>query len=581
MSLRLSLMGIFCACLSAATLAADGGSRYTGDVFSSRSPVLARNGMAATSHPIASAVAIDIMQQGGSAIDAAIAANAMLALVEPYACGIGGDLFAMVWDPGKGELVGYNGSGRSPAGFDYQAMQGELGTADSIPLYGPLSISVPGAVDAWFALHQRFGRLPMEKLLAPAIAYAREGVAITEVDAALWAEALAEFDDSGLPAGMLAQLRSTYSIDGRPPGVGEIFRNADLAASYQQLAQEGRKSFYQGPLMQRLVNTIEQAGGHLKEADFLAHRGEWVTPVSVNYRGYDVHEMPPNSQGIAALQMLQLLEAYPLAELGRDSADFWHLLTEAKKLAYEDRAKFYADPAFAASPTAYLLSKEYADLRRARINPQRAATQVPAGAPPAQGDTTFLVTADSSGMMVSLIQSNYWEFGSGIVAPGTGFALQNRGYSFSMEPGHANVYAAGKRPFHTIIPAFVTQAGEPLMAFGVMGGFMQPQGHVQILLNMIDFDMNVQEAGDAARGIHRADSQPTGGKMTDGGVLRLEAGISTGVAEELRRRGHQVVHGQRSYVGSVGGYQAIWRDPKTGVYHGATEMRYDGAAAGY
>jgi len=559
----------------------DGGTRYTGQHFATRSPVLARNGMAATSHPIASAVAVDILKKGGSAVDAAIAANAMLALVEPHACGIGGDLFAIVWDPKEKALAGYNGSGRTPSGLTYEAMRAVIGDAEQIPLFGPLSISVPGAVDGWFALHQRYGRLSMQELLQPAIQYARDGVAVTEVDAALWAEAMESFDDSGLPDSQLTELRRTYLVDGRPPSAGSVFRNPDLADSYQRLADGGRESFYQGETGRRIVEAINDAGGHLQATDLREHRGEWVDPVAVSYRGYDVYELPPNSQGIAALQMLNILEAYPLAEFGRDNADFWHLLIESKKLAYEDRARFYADPAFAEPPLDWLLSADYAQERRALIDPAEASLELPAGSPPPHGDTTFLVAADSDGMMVSFIQSNYWEFGSGLVAPGTGFALQNRGYTFSMEAGHANVYAPGKRPFHTIIPAFLMKDGDPLMAFGVMGGYLQPQAHVQIVVNMIDFGMNVQEAGDAARGVHSGDSQPTGGKMTDGGTVHLEAGVPESVVNELRRRGHTVTHGERRYVGSYGGYQAIWRDPKTGVYHGASEMRYDGAASGF
>ena len=563
------------------SIASDSGSRYTGDHFATRSPVLARNGIAASSHPIASSIAVDILKKGGSAVDAAIAANAMLALVEPHACGIGGDLFAIVWDPKSRKLAGYNGSGRTPAGFDYEAMRALLGDSENIPLYGPLAISVPGAVDGWFALHKRYGKLPMADVLAPAIEYARQGVAITEVDAALWGEALGEFAASDLPKPQLEELFRTYHVDGRPPEAGDIFTNTDLADSYERIANGGRESFYQGETARRIVAAIQDGGGKLTLSDLAKHKGEWVTPVSSNYRGYDVYELPPNSQGIAALQILNVLEGYPLADLGRDSAEFWHLFAESKKLAYEDRANFYADPNFSDIPLDYLLSDDYADSRRELIDPSRAAMTVPAGSPPQHGDTTFLVTADSDGMMVSFIQSNYWEFGSGVVAEGTGFALQNRGYTFSMEAGHANVYAAGKRPFHTIIPAFLMQGDTPLMAFGVMGGYTQPQTHAQIVINMIDFGMNVQEAGDAARAVHSAASQPTGGKMTDGGTLYMEAGIPESAAESLRKMGHTVVHGKRRYVGSYGGYQAIWRDPETGVYQGASEMRYDGAASGY
>lgn len=573
---------LLCVMLPATLQAEDGGgSRYTGDRFASRSPVLARHGMAATSHPIASAVAVDIMKKGGSAIDAAIAANALLALVEPHACGIGGDLFAIVWEPRTRKLYGYNGSGRTPSGLSYEAMRAAIGGAENIPLFGPHSITVPGAVDGWYALHERFGTLPMADLLEPAIQYAKEGFAVTEVDAALWADALAEFDASELPQSMLDELHRTYQIAGRPPRAGEVFRNPDLAASYRRLVNGGRESFYQGEIARQIVASISEFGGNLKHEDLLRHKGEWVTPVSVNYRGYDVFELPPNGQGIAALQMLNILEAYPLGEIGRDDADFWHLMIEAKKLAYEDRARYYADPAFSDNPVEGLLSKSYAGQRRVLIDMKQAALKMPAGSPPAHGDTTYLAVADKYGMMVSFIQSNYWEFGSGLVPAGLGFALQNRGYAFSMDPQHANVYAPAKRPFHTIIPAMLMKDGMPVMAFGVMGGYLQPQGHVQILVNIIDLGMNVQEAGDVARMVHTADSQPTGGSMDDGGNVLMEAGISSKVVEELRKRGHRIAHGDRPYVGAVGGYQAVWRDPDTGVYHGASEMRFDGAALGY
>ena len=560
---------------------ADGGSRYIGERFASRSPVLALNGMAATSHPLASLAAVDTLRKGGSAVDAAIAANAVLALVEPHACGIGGDLFAIVWDPEAERLDGYNGSGRSPRGLTFEALSARLGDERRMPLFGGLSVSVPGAVDGWYALHERFGRLPMGDLLEPVIRHAREGIPVTEVDAALWTDALAELEASGLPEDQLADLMQTFRIEGRAPRAGEVFRNPDLADSYSRLVKGGRESFYKGELARRIVEAVQNAGGALALEDMQAHRGDWVSPISVRYRGYDVYELPPNGQGITALQILELLEAWPLGELGRDSADFWHLMIEASKLAYEDRARYYSDPDFSDADYDWLLSPGYIEKRRGLIDMQSAARSVPAGGPPPHGDTTYLAVADSDGMMVSFIQSNYWEFGSGLVPKGAGFALQNRGSSFSMNQEHANAYEPGKRPFHTIIPAMVMKDGAPVMAFGVMGGFLQPQGHVQILVNILDLGMNVQEAGDAARFVHSSESQPTGGRMTNGGSVLMEAGVSPEVVEELRRRGHRVEHGARPYVGSVGGYQAVWRDPGTGVYHGASEMRFDGAAVGY
>jgi len=583
MWIRICLPVVLVLLMTEPTFAAnnDYGTRYTGDRFVTRSPVLGRNGMASTSHPIASAIAVEILKKGGSAVDAAIAANAMLGLVEPYACGIGGDLFAIVWDPKSGQLLGYNGSGRTAAGFDYAEMQKQVGEGKPIPLFGALSVSVPGAVDGWFALHERFGKLPMAEVLAAAMAYARDGVAITEVDAHTWAESMQEFPGEGLAPDDVAELRRVYTPGGRAPAAGEVFSNPQLADSYQRLVDGGRAAYYEGDIGRRIVEAVQAAGGHLQASDLATHRGEWVTPVSVNYRGYDLYEIPPNSQGIAALQMLNIMEQFPLAEYGRQSADYWHVLAEASKLAYEDRAKFYSDPSYSQIPLDWLLSDDYAKQRAALIHMQQAAAHYPPGEPPQHGDTTYLAVGDSSGLMVSWIQSNFWEFGSGLVAKDTGFALQNRGSQFNMDAQHANAYAASKRPFHTIIPAFLMKNGEPLMAFGVMGGYLQPQGHVQIVANLVDFAMNVQQAGDAARFVHQTASQPTGGKMSDGGTLRLEAGVSESIVEELRKRGHTVAHGERTYSGSYGGYQAVFRDPATGVYWGGTEMRFDGASAGY
>jgi gamma-glutamyltranspeptidase/glutathione hydrolase len=556
----------------------DGGDRYTGKIFASRSPVLAREGMAATSQPLATAVAVDVLKRGGSAVDAAIAANAMLGLVEPSACGIGGDLFAIVWDPKKRQLHGYNGSGRSPRSLSYAALVDQLGGEGSIQPFTPLAVSVPGAVDGWYALHERFGKLPMSELLAPAIRYGRAGYPVSQVEAADWGEAIPSILETDNPGNRFDNLKKTYLLNGQTPKPGEVFHNEDLADSYEQIAKGGRDAFYRGDLAKTITGYLKHMGGFIDAEDLAQHRGEWVEPVSVNYRGYQVFELPPNGQGIAALQMLNLLEAYDIAGMGRDSADFWHVLVETKKLAYEDRARFYADPDFSAAPVQALLSKEYAAERRKLIQMDRAAQQLPAGEPPERGDTTYISTADSEGMMVSLIQSTYWEFGSGLVPDSLGFALQNRGVAFNLDKAHANVYAPGKRPFHTIIPAFVLKDGKPVFSFGVMGGFVQPQGHVQILVNMIDFGMNVQEAGDAARFVHSGSSQPTGEKMLDGGTVELESGVPTEVVEALRARGHTVIHGEQPYVG---GYQGIWRDPANGVYHGASEMRFDGAAMGF
>ena len=555
------------------------GDRATGLPFASRSPVLAQHGIAATSHPLASLVAVDILKKGGSAVDAAIAANATLGLMEPTGSGIGGDLFAIVWDPGTKKLHGLNASGRSPLGLDYAGMKArlaELGRAD-IPYRGALSVSVPGAVDGWFELHARFGKLPMKEILAPAINYAKQGFPVTQFIAHDWKTSAGEIIASKAEIEELDNFNKAFMIGGRAPLEGEIFKNPDLARTYEKLAEGGRDVFYKGEVADVIDAYMRRIGGPLRKADFEAHHSDWVEPVSVNYRGYDVHELPPNGQGIAALQMLNVLEGYDLAEMGHNSAAYLHVQTEAKKLAFEDRAQFYADMDFYDVPLDWLLSKPYATERRQLIKMDQVLQQIDAGDPKLRaGDTIYLTVADGNGMMVSLIQSNFLGLGSGLVPDGLGFDFQDRGALFNMEEGHPNVYAPGKRPFHTIIPAFLTKDGEPIMSFGVMGGEMQPQGHVQIINNIIDFGMNVQEAGDAARYRHIGSSQPVGTVMTDGGTLMMESGVAQEVFEELESLGHNVERG-----GFFGGYQAIWWDAKNKVYHGATEMRKDGIVVGY
>lgn len=544
------------------------GDRVTGRSFATRSEVIARHGMAATSIPLATAAAVDILKAGGSAVDAAIAANAVQALLEPTGCGLGGDLYALVWDPKARELVGYNGSGRSPASLT--AEEFERRKLTRIPPLGPLPVSVPGCVDGWFALHARFGKLPMERVLAPAIAHAREGAPITELVAHYWAigaeklRAYPGFAETFLPAG-------------RPLRKGELFANPRLAATLELLAKEGRDAFYKGDIARRIDAYMKANGGFLAYEDLAAHSGEWVRPVSVNYRGYDVWELPPNGQGIAALQMLNVLEGYDLARLGFGSLEHAHLFIEAKKLAFEDRARLYADLEFMKTPVQALLSKEYAATRRKLIG-ERAANSYPVGNPAIdEGDTIYLTTADSSGMMVSWIQSNYRGMGSGMTPGELGFVLQDRGEMFDLTPGRANSYAPRKRPFHTIIPAFITKDGEPLVSFGVMGGATQPQGHVQIVMNLVDFGMNLQEAGDAPRFLHEGSSEPTGEEMKDGGRVSLEAGFEPGLARQLANKGHKLGYD----VGAFGGYQAIRWDKSLGVYFGASESRKDGCALGY
>ncbi|MEM6671889.1 MAG: gamma-glutamyltransferase [Planctomycetota bacterium] len=548
------------------------GDRITGRAFATRSEVLGLNGMAATSQPLATQVALDVLRRGGNAVDAAIAANAVLGLVEPTGCGIGGDLFAIVWDPETKKLYGYNGSGRSPRGLTREALIAAIGgdSPKKIPSYGPLPVSVPGAVDGWCALSERFGRMELADVLAPAIEAARTGAPITELIAYYWN--LGTRVRSRYPG-----FRETFMPNGRAPREGEVFKNPGLASTYAEIAAQGRDGFYRGRVAETIAAYMGENGGFITTEDLATHRGEWVEPVSVNYRGYDVWELPPNGQGIAALQMLQVLEGYDVASMGFGSEAYLHAFVEAKKLAFADRARFYADPAFAPAPIDALLSDAYADERRATIG-GRAARSVDPGNPAIdEGDTIYLCTADSSGMMVSLIQSNYRGLGSGMTPPGLGFCLQDRGELFDLAEGRPNSYEPGKRPFHTIIPAFITKDGAPFMAFGVMGGATQPQGHVQIVVNVVDFGMNAQEAGDAPRVVHTGSSQPTGERMTTGGLVHLESGFDQEVRRGLARRGHVL----QQRTGVFGGYQAIRFDPETRVFAGASESRKDGQAAGY
>jgi len=550
--------------------------RVTGRPFATRSEVLARQGMVCTSHPLATQVGVDVLKAGGSAVDAAIAANAALGLMEPVSCGVGGDLFAIVWSAKDRKLYGLNASGRSPLGLSYDQMKAELARAGvtNIPRRGLLPISVPGAVDGWFELHRRFGRLPMKQVLAPGIRYAREGFPVTELIAYYWAVSVGLAKEDKFPGTFL----ETYAPGSNAPAAGEVFKNPDLANTYTLLAEKGRDAFYRGEIAERTDAFMRTAGGFLRKVDFEKHTSTWVEPVSVNYRGYDVYELPPNGQGIAALQMLNILEGFDLRAMGFGSPDALHVMIEAKKLAFEDRAKFYADPEFSKVPVKGLLSEEYAAERRKLVRLDRAAKTYDAGNPALNdGDTIYLTTADAEGNMVSLIQSNYRGMGSGIVVPGLGFSFQDRGEMFVMETNHANVYAPGKRPFHTIIPAFILKDGEPFVSFGVMGGAMQPQGHVQIIVNLVDFGMNLQEAGDAARWQHEGSTDYDTPKMAAGGWVFLESEIPWSVMAELKRRGHDL----RIDLGGYGGYQAIRWDATNRVYHGASESRKDGCAMGY
>ncbi|NBC08427.1 MAG: gamma-glutamyltransferase [Bacteroidetes bacterium] len=543
--------------------------RVTGHNFATRSEVIAPNAMACTSQPLATQVALDIMKQGGTAIDAAIAANATLGLMEPTGCGIGGDLFAIVWDAETEQLYGLNASGRSPQSLDldYFVQEGY----DKIPPLGPLPVSVPGCVDGWFELHSKFGKLSMDEILAPAIAYAENGFPVSELIAYYMQRSVPYYIRQGFP-----NVAETYTVDGEnAPGKGDIFKNPKLASTYRKLAAGGRDAFYKGDIARTIADFIQAQGGFLSYEDLASHESEWVEPVSTNYRGYDVWELPPNGQGIAALQMLNILEAYDIASMGFGSPEYIHHFVEAKKVVFEDRAKYYADMDFAEVPVATLVAKAYADERRQLINADRAGVYK-AGEISA-GETIYLTVADEAGNMVSLIQSNYRGMGSGMVPPGLGFMLQDRGELFSLEPGQANTFEPGKRPFHTIIPAFVTKDGQPFMSFGVMGGDFQPQGHTQIVVNMIDFGMNLQEAGDAPRIDHSGGSSPTGQGGEGRGEVHLESGFDYETIRALMSKGHQVGFARGIY----GGYQAIMYDAEKEVYYGASESRKDGQAAGY
>ena len=542
-----------------------GYDRITGEKFASRSEVIGQNGMVATSHPLATQIGLDILKQGGTAVDAAIAANIALGLMEPTGNGIGGDLFAIIWDAQSNKLHGLNASGPAPMNLsiDYFEQQG----LKKIPAYGPLPVTVPGAVDGWVKLHEKFGKLKFKSLFEPTIEYAEKGFPITETIAYYLDKSQKRFEN-------YPNFSEVWIKNGRMPKKGEIFKNPQLANTLRIIAEKGRAGFYEGEIAQTMANFVQAQGGFLTYDDLAGFHSEWTQPVSSNYRGYDVWELPPNGQGIAALQILNILENYDLKKMGLFSSEYIHLFTEAKKIVFADRAKFYADPNFSNIPVNELISKSYAKERAKLINLDKASKANDAGILEI-GDTVYLTVADKFGNMVSLIQSNYRGMGSGMMPTGLGFMLQDRGELFSLDKNHKNALEGGKRPFHTIIPAFVTKDGKPFISFGVMGGATQPQAHAQIIINMIDFGLNLQEAGDAPRIVHSGSSQPTGEVMTDGGSLSIESGFGKQIEQELSNKGHTIKYQK----GVFGGYQAIMF--KDGVYYGASETRKDGQAAGY
>lgn len=551
----------------------------------SRSPVYAENGMAATAHPLATQIALQILREGGNAVDAAIAANAALGLMEPTGNGIGGDLFAIIYDPKTNQLYGLNGSGRSPAGQTLDQLLEKLDGAEALPAVGPLPVTIPGTVDGWFEMHERFGSKPMSEVLAPTVEYARKGHPVAPVIAMYFDRSLRayerrlestqfEFDNA----------RATYFAEGAPEA-GDVFKNPDLANTLETIGRDGREAFYKGDLAKVMVDYLQRQGSAYTLADFANHTSEWVDVGCAEYRdGYELCELPPNGQGFAALQMVNILRNVDLRQWERGSPEVIHYITEAKRLAYADVARFYADPDFFALPEE-LLSEEYGKERFALIDPAKATPVFAPGEPKleGEGDTTYLTVTDKDDMMVSLIQSNYRGMGGGLVPDGLGFMFQDRGELFSLDPQHPNAYEPSKRPFHTIIPAFVKKDGKPFMTLGLMGGGMQPQGHVQVLINMVDYGMNIQEAGDAARINHDGGRQPTdsldGPIEDDLGTLNVEPGIPAETVEALRAMGHNVRVVSNGIM--FGGYQAIMRDTETGVYAGATEMRKDGQASGY
>jgi gamma-glutamyltranspeptidase/glutathione hydrolase len=552
-----------------------GGDRIDGATWASRSPAWGLHGAAATAHPLATLAAVEILKKGGSAVDAAVCANAVLGFGEPISCGVGGDCFVLLWDPKAKKVMGLNGSGRSPKGLTLAEQRKRANAKGLINSYGAVSVSVPGAVDAWWSLHQRYGKLPWKDLFEPAIRHASEGAPIVQ-NVAYYVDSYARIYAN--PANKIEEtenFRRVWVTDGKTPREGDVFRNPDLANTYRLIAEGGGRAFYEGEIAERIERYFKRIGGWMTKADLAAHHSEWVEPGTINYRGLDVWALPPNSQGFVTLQMLNLMEQFDIKAMGFQSAQALHHAIEAKRLAFEDRARYYADPAFFRQPTEWLLSKDYARERAKLIRPDKILVPAYAGQAPSHGDTTYFCTADADGMMVSQIQSNYRGMGSGLMPDGLGFIFQNRGELFALSDGHPNIYAPGKRPFQTIIPGFATRNGAPELAFGVMGGDMQPQGQSQVISNLADFGLGLQEAGDAPRWHHEGGHEPTGEAMDPLGTLNLETGVPEKTRAELAALGWKMAPNPGVY----GGYEAIQKHP--GRYAAATEMRKDGTALAY
>ncbi|CUS46703.1 MAG: gamma-glutamyltransferase family protein [Pseudomonadota bacterium] len=557
------------------------GDRPVGASFASRSAVYGTGGAAGSAHPLATLAAIETLKKGGSAVDAAIAMNACLGFLEPTSSGIGGDCFCMLWDPKVKKVVGLAGSGGSPHGLSLETVRSRARNG-AIPPLGAVSVSVPGALDAWWMLHQRYGKLKWAELFEPAIAYASEGVPVPELIAYYIRGSLRNFSRPGSGVEETANAMKVYGLNGVGPRTGQIFSNPDLAHTYRLIAQGGRDAFYKGEIARTIDAYFKRIGGWLRAEDLAAHHGEWVEPHQTDYRGVTVHALGANTQGIATLQMLNMLEHFDLRGAGFQSPLSIHLQAEAKRLAYEDRARFYADPHFSKVPVEWLISKDYAAERARLIRPDRILSPVYPGQAPSRGDTTYFSCADSSGMMVSMIQSNFRGMGSGLVADGLGFMFQDRGQLFSLKEGHPNIYQPGKRPFQTIIPGFATRKGAPWLAFGVMGGDMQPQGQTQIIVNRKDYGLDVQAAGDSPRWHHEGSSQSMGEDSPDlppNGLLRLESGVPDATKAALADMGWTI--GKPD--GGFGRYECVELMPDGGrlVYAAASEMRADGCALAY
>jgi gamma-glutamyltranspeptidase / glutathione hydrolase len=550
------------------------GDRPAANTHSTRSVVYGRNGMIATSQPLASVAGLKVLQDGGNAIDAAVAAAAVLAVVEPSMTGIGGDLFAIVYDAKSKTLKALNASGRSAYSATPEVFAARNLTR--IPNNGVLSVTVPGVVEGWSELLSKYGSISMAKAVAPAIEYAKNGYAVSEIISGQW-----KASEKKLAADPVTA--ATFLPAGHAPRPGEIFSNPNLAATLQKIASGGRDAFYKGPIARAIVADMRKRDGLLEERDFTEHKADWIEPISTSYRGYDVYELPPNTQGPTVLEMLNILEGFDVKSMGYNSPAYLHALVEAKRIAFADRAAYIGDPAAVPSTVLKtLISKDYAATRRKDIDPDKAAESYKAGAiggarPSAQderdenftgqdrGDTIYMTVADGKGNFVSLIQSLFSDFGSGIVAGDTGIILHNRGSLFNLTPGHPDQIAPHKRPLHTLIPAFIMKDGKPYVSFGVMGGDHQAQGHTQVVVNLVDFGMNIQEAGEAARVNHGNNG------------LQVESGVPEATRKALLDRGHKVTVS----VGSYGGFQGIMFDPRTGVLMGGSDPRKDGLAIGY